>query len=369
MLKCYIASQYWNVSGFVVLNTKMKCFVVTALIVLVVVFCISHVDGSNLSNVKSVEKRQVPLPPVRNIEESCSITELQRRNGTLECSNPSVGQQLLDVYAECGHNDLALREEQKCGRNETGGFCYELSSNSTLTQLARSIVFNCLSSCDFFCNNSLQQLRDSTGCCANYLLTNDYLLGGRRPNLNLWSLCGLRPPNNCSSTLRFTQRPNEMFCSQQELTYRINRLSCNPNYITPFIDILRNCSREEDAQSRINNCGVNRYGRFCFEAQANASQFVSEVQSECFTNDETCTIACKIALNMYQTRADCCLNNLYNNPRSSNYRTTNPMLWSLCGVSRPGFCRNTIDSSSAYSVLLQVSVAVTGLSAVIAMLI
>ena len=339
----------------------------TALIVLAAVFCISHVDGSRASEVKSIQKRQVPLPPVRNLEESCSDARLQRRNDTLICENPSIGQQLLDVYAGCGRNGLALREEQRCGRNEAGGFCYELSSNSTLTQRARSVVFNCFRSfCDFSCNNSLQLLRNSIGCCANYLLTNAYVQSGEQPNLNLWSLCGLRPPNNCSSTLRFARLPNEMFCSQQELTYRTNRLFCDPNYITPFIDILRNCSREEDAQTMINNCGVNRYERFCFEAQANASQFVSEVQNECFTSAETCPVACKVALDMYMTGVDCCLNNLYNNPQSSNYRTTNPMLWSLCGVSNPGFCRNTIDSSS---VMLQVSVAVTGLSAVIAMLV
>ena len=35
----------------------MKCFVATALIVLAAVFCISHVDGSRVSKVKSVEKR------------------------------------------------------------------------------------------------------------------------------------------------------------------------------------------------------------------------------------------------------------------------------------------------------------------------
>ena len=178
------------------------------------------------------------------------------------------------------------------------------------------------------------------------------------------------PPITVSSTLRFVQRPNETVCSQSEITCRINRLFCNSNYITPFINITRSCGFEETAQSMINSCGVNRYERFCFEARADASQFVSDVESECFTSAETCPVSCKVALDMYRTRADCCLNNLYNNPQSSNYRTTNPMLWSLCGISNPGFCRNTIDSSSAaYSIMLQVSVAVTGLSAIIAMLV
>ena len=341
----------------------MKSFVATALIVLAAVFCISHVDGSRVSSVRSVEKRQVPLPPVRNLEEPCSSAELQRRNDNLRCENSSVGQQLLEVYTGCGRNDLALREEQKCGRNETGGFCYELSSNNTLTQLASTIIgcFRFSTFCSFSCNNSLQQLSDSTGCCANYLLTD--------AQLGLQLSCGLQPPNNCSSTLRFVQPSNGMFCSQRELTYRTNRLSCNPDYITPFINILRNCSLEESARSMINNCGVNRYERFCFEAVTNASRFVSEVQNECFTNAKTCPVSCKVALDMYRTGADCCLNNLYNNPQSSNLRTTNPMLWSLCGINNPGFCRNTIDSSSAYSIMLQVSVAVTGLSAIIAMLV
>ena len=190
----------------------MKSFVATALIVLAAVFCISHVDGSRVSSVRSVEKRQVPLPPVRNLEEPCSSAELQRRNDNLRCENSLVGQQLLDVYTGCGRNDLALREEQKCGRNKTGGFCFELNYNTTLTQLASSVVSYCFNfnSCGSFCNDLLQQLRDSTGCCANYLLTDarQGLFG------DPLSSCGLQLPNNCSSTLSFVQRPNEMICSQ-----------------------------------------------------------------------------------------------------------------------------------------------------------
>ena len=348
----------------------MKSFVATVLVVLAAVFCISRVDGSRVSSVRSVAKRQVPLPPVR--VSICSNTELQRRNDSLRCSNASVGQQLLDVFTECGHTNEALRKEQECGRNARGGFCYELNSNTTVTGLVNSVRSNCFrfsSFCSFSCNNSLQQLRDSTGCCANYLITNAYFQTGQQSIFNPWSNCDSQPPNNCSSTLRFVQRPDEMVCSQPEITYRINRLFCNSNYITPFINIMRSCGFEETAQSMINNCGVNRYERFCFEARANASRLASEVGSRCFTNAETCPVSCKVALDMYQTGAGCCLNNLYNNPQSSNLRTTNPMLWSLCGISNPGFCRNTIDSSSAYSIMLQVSVAVTGLSAIIAMLI
>ena len=162
-----------------VLGMKMKSLVATALIVLAVVFCISHVDGSSVNNVKSVQKRQVSLPPVRN--QTCSLTELQRRNNSLRCSNPSVGQQLLDVFAECGHYNEALRKEQECGRNETGGYCYELRFNTTLTRLASSVSYYCFRFrpfCDFYCNDSLQQLKDSTGCCAYYLLTNAYFQSG-----------------------------------------------------------------------------------------------------------------------------------------------------------------------------------------------
>ena len=344
----------------------MKCFVATALIVLATVFCISHVDGSRASEVKSIEKRQVPLPPVRV---SCSPTELQRRNDSLRCSNTSVGQQLLDVFAECGHYNEALREEQECGRSERGGFCYEFTHDTTVSDLVDLIIscFRFSRFCSFSCNNSLQQLRDRTGCCANYLLTN----APRTQQLrgDPWSLCNFQPPSNCSSTLQFVQRPNQMVCSQQEITYRLNRLFCNPDYITPFINIFRGCNDEETAQSMINNCGVNRYQRFCFEAQANASSLAAAVQRECFTSAETCPVSCRVALDMYQTGADCCLNNLYNNPQSPNLRTTNRMLWSLCEISNPGFCQNTIDSSSAYSVLLQVSAVVTGLSTIIAMLV
>ena len=237
----------------------MKSFVATALIVLVAVFCISHVDGSRVSSVRSVEKRQVPLPPER--VSTCSNTELRRRNDSLRCSNASVGQQLLDVFAECGHSNEALRKEQECGRNARGGFCYELNCNTTVTGLVNSVRSNCFSFrlCDSFCNDSLQQLRDSTGCCANYLVTNSFFQSGQQSIFDPWSFCDLQPPNNCSSTLRFVQRPNEIVCSQPEITYRINRLFCNSNYITPFISIMRSCGFEETARFMINNCGVNRY--------------------------------------------------------------------------------------------------------------
>ena len=342
------------------LSPKMKCFLATALIVLVAVFCISHVDGSRASEVKSIEKHQVPLLP-RNPEEPCnSSTELNRRIDALGCRN----QQLLNVFAGCGRSDLALREEQKCGRNEAGRFCYDLSSNTTVTQLARSVVSNCssFSSCGFSCNNSLQLLRNSTGCCANYL----------QPNLNLWSLCGLRPPNNCSSTLGFAQRPNEMVCSPDEERYRLNRLLCSPDYMTSYINILRDCSREEVAQGTIDWCSVNKYGRFCFEVRPNASRLVDEVGNECFPSSslsaETCPLNCTVALHRIRTDADCCLNNLYNKTLldPSISRITNRTLWSMCGVSSPGFCQN---SPPAHSVMLQFSVAVTGLSTIFAMLV
>ena len=347
----------------------MKC---TALIVLAAVFCVSHVDGSRASEVKSIEKRQVPLPPER--VSTCTFTELQRRNDSLRCSNASVGQQLLDVFAECGHTNEALRKEQECGHNETGGFCYELRYDSSVTSRVDWVVRYCSTRfCDFLCNNSLQQLRNSTGCCANYLITNAQQ--EQRLRGDPWSACDLQPPDNCSSTLRFVQHPNEMVCQQSDIAYRINRLFCDPDYITPFISIMRSCGRahEESAQSMINDCGVNKYERFCFETRTTISELAGEVRDECLQNNETCPILCKIALDMYQTGADCCLNNLYNNTLSStsasNLRTTNHLLWSFCGMSSPGFCRNTIDSSSAYSVLLQVSVAVTGLNAIIALVI
>ena len=354
----------------------MKSFVVTALIVLATVFCISHVDGSRASEVKSIEKRQVPLLPVRN--QTCTFTELQRRNDSLRCSNASVGQQLLDVFAECGHNNEALRKEQECGRSARGGFCYELKYDTAVTGLVDSVVSNCEFSCDPSCNSSLQQLTDSTGCCANYLITNAYIQSGQQPISTPWSTCNFRSPSNCLSTLRFVRNQDETVCPQSDIAYHINRLFCNPNYITPFITIMRSCGRthEESAQSMINGCGVNKYERFCFETET--SQLVSDVQGRCFVNATTCPILCKIALDMYRTGADCCLNNLYNNTLSyntlsstsaSNLRTTNHVLWSFCEMSSPGFCRNTIDSSSAYSVLLQVSVAVTGLSAIIAMVV
>ena len=373
---------------------RTRCFVVA----LAAALCISYIDGSKDSEVMSVEKRQVPLPPERvsNQEEPCNSTELQRRNGLLQCMNVSIGQQLLDVFAGCGDNGTAMRIEGECGLNEMGNYCIELIGNSTLNSFAntayRCAVGSSISSS--FCVNRLQQLEDGAGCCAHHLI-NLFIQRGGVPlrNPNVWSAFNLTRPNDCSSTLRYVQNQSGIVCSQQERTYRLNRLSCNPDYITPFINILRDCRLEEAARARINRCGVNRYERFCFEVEANASQLAGEVWNRCSFSSGTCPVFCKSALNRYRTGVDCCFNNLYNNTLTStslsDFRTTNRQLWSLCGVSSPGFCPNTVDNStdvtsinnssvnnsdnssigsSAYSVLLHVSVATTVLSAIVTML-
>ena len=238
----------------------MRCFVATTLVVFAAVLCISHVDGSRDSEMKSVEKRQVPLPPERvfsSQDKPCDSTELQRRNNSLRCSNVSVGQQLLDVFAGCGFNDEALRKEQECGRDEMGEFCNEMT-NFTVNSLARNIVSAIVyNRCGYStsCRGSLQELRDSAGCCANYLITNASLQLGL-PIQNLWARYNLQRPDDCSSTLRFVQNQSEIVCSQQEIAYRLNRLFCDPDYITPFINVLRSCRLEEAAQVRINRCGI-----------------------------------------------------------------------------------------------------------------
>ena len=372
-------------TAVVLILAKMKYFVVTVLVMFAAMLCIGHADGSKAMQVK---KRQVPLPPEQS-QEVCDGAEFQRRSDVLHCSNASVGQQRLNVHAECGDNGQALMIEQECGHNETGGFCFELRNNSTLNSLARLIPSICRSifsrtSCSSFCNSTLRQLREGAGCCANYLITNAYVQRRQQAPPDLWSNCSLERPDVCPSALRFQQTQNERVCSQAEVTFRINRLSCNPDYITPVLNVMRNCGLEESAQGIINRCGVNRYGRFCFETERNVTFVLRQIQTSCFSDAETCPIFCRATLELFRTRAGCCLNNLYNNTspalvRVSDYLATNHILWSSCGVESPGFCRNTIDNSqlqvsmnvtqSSYSVILQVSMTITGLCTILATLV
>jgi len=106
---------------------------------------------------------------------------------------------------------------------------------------------------NFSCNSSLQQLRDNTGCCANFLLTDAYLRFGSQRNPNLWSNCSLQRPNDCQSSLSFVQTQSDVVCSRAERTYRLNRLNCNPDYVTPFIDLMRSCGLGESAQIQVIN--------------------------------------------------------------------------------------------------------------------
>jgi len=59
---------------------------------------------------------------------------------------------------------------------------------------------------------------------------------------------------------------------------------------------------------------------------------------------EGCTPSCYAALNSFKTAFGCCVN-FYNNSIYGNYRnTTNPDLWSACGIPTPGFCTSTLSS-------------------------
>ena len=298
---CYICLSL--LLSLCVQNKRMRC-----LIVIAAVFCCV-----GCSSVGSTEKCQVPLPAIP--DEPCTFTELQCCNHSLWSINATIGQQLLDVFASCGFNDEAQLREEKCGRNETGRFRYELRENSTLTGFAKLVASSCGSSatfCGFSCNSSLQQLRDNTGCCANFLLTDDCVRSGNQRNPNLWSDCNLQHPNDCPSSLSFMQTQNDVVCSRAEITYCLNRLNSNPDYVTLFVDLLRSCGFRQFAQIQvINRCDVTRYGIFCFEAEATASRLVGEVQSQCFPTAQECTVSCKVALDMYWTEADCCFNCYY----------------------------------------------------------
>ena len=100
-------------------------------------------------------------------------------------------------------------------------------------------------------------------------------------------------------------------------------------------------------RTAINNCGVNEQADFCFEVVDSSSQLARTVLDTCLTVTAECTIRCRVALDTYNRRVGCCLNNLHNNKASNYFRSTSPVLWSACGIYSPGFCQSTLGGGVA----------------------
>ena len=141
-------------------------------------------------------------------------------------------------------------------------------------------------------------------------------------------VCG-QPVHNCSSV--------------DVLEQTFTQIDCNPQVQQPILDIYQQCGLAE-YELLIAQCGLSETNQFCRLLIANETH-PRAVESQCQNYSEGCTPSCYVALNSFKTAFGCCVN-FYNNSIYGNYRnTTNPDLWSACGIPTPGFCPSTHNSA------------------------
>ena len=278
----------------------------------------------------------------------CRTATYLKRLRAVKC-NESIGQQLVDMYLECGYNQAALREAINCGLRD-GEFCFDVADRAHEYQRAvDSLCFNQYGkpSCSNSCQEALGSYRENVGCCINnlYNASDEPIFNDRTASNILWTACGVTPLDGfCESSLRYEEAHDTMVCVYDEVVYRNSLLECSPSYGQAFADLLRECGYSSHLWYTVNICGVNAEDRYCFEYLEDGKSAADQVIEHCIeTVEMECSVPCQVALDDFRRQVGCCLNNLYNNEENAYFSTTSPALWKTCGVKRPAFCKTTIS--------------------------
>ena len=274
--------------------------------------------------------------------------------------DPNYGQRIVDIYLNCNGN-YAINARSivgLCSRNENGRFCYEFLANSNRFisfNYTNSLQSNCPSlysysnyECTDLCRDALQNLKSNVGCCLNsFYNISAYDSTYQYTNAGLWSACSVIPPRVCQvSTLTLGSATTSRNCSSAEVHKQLHtQTTCNAQVFQPTLDIYKQCSRQV-YEVFIRYCGLNANNQLCLVLLNNS--YPQAVESQCQNYTQGCTRSCHTALDTLKTALGCCVNVF--NATYTNYRnTTDPALWSACGIPTPGFCPSTLLSQSTGS--------------------
>ena len=292
-------------------------------------------------------KRQVRDPR----EEMCSTEEFARRRSTVSC-NPSIGQIIVDIYAECSTESEIRNIVQSCSWNENGRFCYELRQNAS--NYTNSVETNCQYQsnysgyqCTDSCRDALQNLKSNIGCC--------HLSFSNRLNTGLWSACGVIHPNFCNdSTLTLGSVTDTGNCSDfSDLNKQLYRqFYCSGEVSHSFLDVYRQCGYQDYYDIFIDTCRVNEIDELCavitIHPNVTLDLALQAVESDCLLNStQGCTHSCQTALDYLKSTIGCCVT-LYSTIFPN---ATNPVLWLACSIPFPAaeLCPSTLLSSNQSS--------------------
>ena len=222
--------------------------------------------------------------------------------------------------------------------------------------------------CTNLCRVALQQFKLNVGCCLNSYYNISFISAydsnSQYTDAGLWSACSVSPPSFCqASTLTLGSVATSRTCSGVEVFEQIHtQTTCNAQVFQPTLDIYKDLNKQcyysenvDYYELFIQYCGLNENNQFCLEV-LNVS-YPQVVVSQCQNYTQGCTRSCHMALNTFKTALGCCVNFYngsflrdYSNSSLRDYlNTTNPALWSACGIPMPEFCTSTLLSQTTRS--------------------
>lgn len=91
----------------------------------------------------------------------------------LVCSNPSCIDPVVDCYrANCSEERALFYQDVICSRNNQGELCWNLLESAVLQQSVNCQTCHNSLTCTSSCNDTLNGIMDSLGCCAGVYLNN-----------------------------------------------------------------------------------------------------------------------------------------------------------------------------------------------------
>ena len=151
---------------------------------------------------------------------TCSLNQVQ----ALFCKYQATA--AIQIYQECGEEEIAIQVAQSCSFNDKGEFCAtvgsahslfsfftnprdELDDEYFLDVYSKCVSFSSTGICPAECREALLEAKQKFGCCFNNVNRTDFPVSGDGlrsfvANNNLWAACVVEPPGFCE----FPQDPS-----------------------------------------------------------------------------------------------------------------------------------------------------------------
>ena len=288
-------------------------------------------------------------------QEGCTTEEFIAGLSKIECTQMHR-EAVFDVFTQCGRDDLAEDLVDNC-RTTKNVTCNELSllipfrnpmeirscySDDTFDELILPCTAECREDLEVYVDDIL-------GCCSRNMLEDELIL--KIPSVALISLLidmcnvSLLRQDRCTtpSTLRYTPSGAvEPSCTTNEVSRRLDELTCNPAYLEPRIALAKSCgfpANEEPALA----CEEDGDGVICISYSADSTA-LDQVELNCIDGANDCTKECHAAVLSFRENLGCCVNNLFNHSFHSIYAASYE-LWSQCGIETVGVCGSESGAS------------------------